>query len=96
MGSGKGTGPRGERETDFGAGAVVTPGGNLSSAWCQQWDGARKGPAGHALSSPHSPGQTQAGPSAGKAGAGASEQWAQVAERAGEGADLEQREDRKW
>lgn len=43
---------------------------------------------------PHrSPGQTQAGFSTGKAGAGASEQWAQVAEKAGV---REQREGRKW
>lgn len=44
---------------------------------------------------PHrSPGQIQAGLSTGKAGAGASEQWAQVAERAG--VREEQREGRKW
>lgn len=36
---------------------------------------------------PHSPGQTQAEASAGKAGPGASEQWAQVAEGRGSGTE---------
>lgn len=79
---------------------MVTPGGNLSSSWCQQPGWGQEGACWPCtLSLPHSPGQTQAGLSAGKAGAGASEQWAQVAERAGEAGGrgtLEQREGRKW
>lgn len=78
----------------MGTGAGVTPGGDLSSTGWQQ---ARWGQEGACwpciLLPPHSPGQIHAGPSAGKAGAGASEQWAQVAERAGARA---QREGRKW